>query len=174
MCNGPNLDLPDVRELQGSGSAVNLSGITTQLSDEGQALLEGEIVINGDLGPDSRAVSFRVRQPYHKGFCMSREEASEAYKGADWQEEYAAVPPPNVPVEEIKAIVNFPPSHHDLKPSPHAVVFLGRTEVVHRGETERVKQFFSYEDGVAKLSVPNPIIGLGYVISWTPPRKKGA
>jgi len=173
-CHGAKILQPVVEELAVSSLSVKLEGVSSaELTEVGETIMEGKIVVIGHFSKDTGPVSFYLRQPFVKGFCLTRKEAIEAYKDADWKQEYGAMPVA-VPIEELIIVVHFPPSHSEMTISPSPVVFIAGTETVHAERTEHThqRQQFQFINRVATLTIRNPVIGLSYAISWMPPAAK--
>lgn len=162
-CPGGQLRTPEAKEIGDSPLTVSIRELVqTELTSN------GKVRLNGQCGPGTRSTSFYLKHPFDKAFCLTRRDAEDAYKNDDWPQEVAFSSVP-VPTNELLVSVSFPPSHAHLKPDPSAVVFFGGSEVVHSSETTRVQSTFKYADGKATLTVPNPVIGLSYAVSWMPP-----
>jgi hypothetical protein len=138
---------------------------------EANTRIEGHVVLDGLITPDTGYVGFCVRQTFEAGFVMTKEEALDRYKGSDWRTEYAAS---SVTVTSgvLRRAVSFPESHRHLAPPPQAVVFIGEGEVVDNAETARVKPSLTVLDNSATLVVQAPQSGFRYAIAWMPPPRK--
>lgn len=162
-CPGGKFGAPEAKEIGDSPLTVSIRELVqTDLTSN------GKVRLNGQCGPGTKPSSFYVKHPFEKAFCLTRHETEDAYKNDDWPQEVASGSVP-VPTNDLYVTVSFPPSHGQLKPEPSPVVFFGGSEVVHSFETSRVQSTFKYADGKAALTVPNPVIGLLYAISWMPP-----
>lgn len=128
----------------------------------------GTILLAGQSGPTSGEISFFLEHGVKNAYCMTRQQALEAFKNDDWKQEYVTCGV-QVPIEIVIVQVSFPPSHHNLHPVPIPVAFISGTEMLHTPETLRLPDSFYYDGMVARLEVPEPKIGLSYAISWMPP-----
>jgi len=155
--------LPAIEALSGSQLGAHFSQTTRS-----DTVIEGNVVLEGLLAPDTGYVAFQARQSFEGAFCMTKEQTIEAYKGSTWQTEYA-VSGVTAPVKTLKRSVHFPPSYKNLAPPPQAVVFLGEDEVVDSAEITRVKDGLTILERSAILVVSNPRLGRRYGISWMPP-----
>lgn len=162
-CPGGKVLAPTGKELPGSKNTVSLIDLSVS-----ELAVRGKAQINGLFSPQTGPVSFYIRHPFEKGICVSRKQAEEAYKNDKSKLEYAASLT-SVPMESLAVKVVFPPNHRNLDPPPAALAFLGETEQLHVGETERIRNELAYVGGVATLTVPRPSPGIQYAIAWMPP-----
>lgn len=161
---GAQGERPTVEELPGSQLSAHFDIVS-----QTETVVEGNIVLEGMITPDTGYVGFSARQQFVKAFCLTREEALAAYCRSAWQTEYA-VSGVTVPAKVLRRSVHFPQSHSKLAPPPKAIVFLGDDEVVDSSETARVKDALTVLDDSATLVVHDPKMGRRYGISWMPPQ----
>ena len=144
------------------------ASITDVLRNDGA--VRSSVVAVGQYGPHSTPLSFTIRVPCSRCYCMTMEEAAAAYSESKWKAEYAATGS-TAPTSSLQLEVRFPPSHREIK--PQVVVFLrGRSEIVVPTETRRLASSLHFKDGVARLEIASPNPRLDYAISWMPPTAK--
>ena len=156
---------PYIVELVNSAHRVHF-----ELKQRAGDLVEGWAVVNGNMVPDEK-VSFVATHRFKRAFTTSYEAALEQYKNEEYKTEYA-ITDASMPAESLKRQVTFPPSHRDLSPTPHVVVFAGTGESVDTEEGIRVRSGLSFSGNTALLVVNAPKLGRRYGIGWTPPRAK--
>jgi hypothetical protein len=158
---------PRARVLPPSVQRVRIDRVTRH----SEQVLEGQVVIDGVIGPTSVPVSYILESSFHGLFAMTRSECETRFANSAWKTEYSSKVV-SCPMETLKLIVRFPPLfHHHIEP-PKPVVFLGRTETVHGGETDRIMASgadLEFDGKVVSLRISRPIIGLKYAITWLPP-----
>lgn len=161
VCPGGELLAPTVSEDDTSTHTVGLANVMRAAEK-----VTGSILVSGWLTPET-AETFEMTNPFNKGYCLTREECETAYSGAPWKKEYASGSV-SVPAKMLELEIRFPPSHRGMR-RPEVVVFVGGTETVLSNATEQLRDSLTYEDGIARLVVASPAVGVSYAISWMPP-----
>jgi len=168
---GAEAATPEARELPGSVLAVHFEESGRSVS-ETDLTIDGNIVIDGPIGPNTGYVAFYTKNHFQHTFCMTREEALEKYRNQEINLEYASSYVASR-TKVLRRSVVFPESHASLTPPPQAIVFRGeRGEIRDRVETERVARSLSNLDRSATLVVNGPLVGRRYAIAWSPPPRK--
>jgi hypothetical protein len=160
---GRLLGNPDAKELDGSELPAEVQEI--ELTD---TQVTGVIKIAGTFHRGVTGEGFRLTQPFEKGCCLTRKQAQAAYKNDPWPMEYLAALV-SVPTTTLRIVVEFPPSHHEMRPKPSAVVFVGDTETAYPLGVEALKGKVAFDAGVATLAIQDPKLGFRYGITWMPP-----
>lgn len=144
--------------LSKSNKKVRLAGVD---SDGNQATFKFEIV--GGLGSSDGQLDYSYESEVSQMFHMSKEELDQAYKESDFPYEFMAISLDAV-VEELELEIVFPDGFL-VAPSP--AVFYGQSEIMHNRELARVQ--FSFNNQHARCLVKEPLLGLSYLVYWTPP-----
>jgi hypothetical protein len=109
-------------------------------------------------------------------FCGTREEMRESYRGNPFQREYTGTSVP-YKVGTLRVEVQFPNGPIDADPEAAPVVFIGETENIDETETRLFNaagsnRRFESDGRKAWLEVEDPVPGLLYAVSWSPPSEE--
>jgi hypothetical protein len=153
----------------------SLESITFEPIDVTPRKITGEILLKGNLVPDD-PVSFRLNQQMNGTFCGTREEMRESYRGNPFQREYTGTSVP-YKVGTLRVEVQFPNGPIDADPEAAPVVFIGETENIDETETRLFNaagsnRRFESDGRKAWLEVEDPVPGLLYAVSWSPPSEE--
>lgn len=122
-------------------------------------------VAGGGLTKRDGPLSYRYRTRVSKGFCMTKEEAAEAYKNALFKNEHAG-PLVVEPIDELVLEMRFPAGYNvTLYPG----AFISDREYFHDEEVSRIKDGLTRTERGGSLKIKNPLLGFHYVLYWTPP-----
>lgn len=124
---------------------------------------EFRVYIEGLLYSTDGVLSYEVRGRASRAVLMTKEEVDVEYKNSEFKYEYVSQDV-SMLVKRLDIEVVFP---EGFGVTPHPGVFFGSTEILHNLELRRVS--FEYADRRATLSVSDPLVGLTYLIYWTPP-----
>lgn len=165
-CPGGELLETEASEAEGSDIPVNLAADVMRSQDR----MEGSLELVGYLTPESNPLTFEIRHTFRKGYCLTREEVDTAYRQSKWKTEYASGRI-TATAEVLEIEVKLPPSHSNVRPT--AVAFIGDENVL-TDVSEGLKNALLFRDGVARLLVPHPSLGVEYAIAWMPPSSKNS
>jgi hypothetical protein len=126
-------------------------------------LSEFRIEIEGLLHHSDGELTYEIECRADKMFAMTREEFDEVCKDSEFKHEYLSQELDMVAKELVIEVI-FPDG---FQTSTHPGVFFGQTEAMHNLELQNV-QVEKTSRG-ARCSVKDPMIGLSYLIYWTPP-----
>jgi len=161
-------ECPIVRAIPPCSHRVRIGHVVVH---DRKAILEGQVIVDGVIGPHSSPVSFAVEIALKGVFTMNRKAAETKYAHDEWKSEYVSKVVA-CPLDCLELTIAFPPSFHHRLAEPTPVAFLARTETVHTGETTRLladATALQFDGKIAKLRVHNPVIGLKYALAWYPP-----
>jgi hypothetical protein len=154
---------PVVESLEGSALPARF-----EVALESEQRIEGNIVVNGNLNPNTGYVGLRITHKTERAFLMTRSEVLAQYKDDAWKTEVNTVQLP-IAVKLLKLEMHFPHSFKKLAPPPSPVVFLSGSETLVQTEIDRVSSTFTYLESRASWTISDPKMGLQYGVAWLPP-----
>lgn len=161
LCPGALLERPDVQELDGSPPMTIVDLDFTSSS------AKGFVEVIGLISPSDDPISYELKQPFKNAYCLTRQEAEQAYGNDKFKAEYVAeLIHPKTDILEIN--LSLPESHKAVKTT--AVAFVGSSEVIHEKESEKVKGNLVTIGRESTLTVERPLSTIQYAISWMPPK----
>lgn len=140
----------------------NVSLVETERT-ETRSKFRIEVVGGFDTG--DTGLNFDVGVGYRKVVLMTSEEVSSAYRNDDFPLDYFSFDV-EWPLDQLDLEVTFP-ENSGFKIYPG--VFFGWTELMHKQELKRTQTGFTKTARGGRYTVPHPLVGLRYVLYWSPP-----
>lgn len=128
-------------------------------------------IAGGGLSEKDGEISYSYAYSISKGFCMTKEEADQAYKDDPFKYEYCAMAVTN-PTELIELEVRFA---NGYAIRPYLAAFVGYTEFINDKELKKRSDegcLTRIDDIGARFRIKQSLIGFRYAIYWTPMLKK--
>ena len=162
-----------VEKILGSKLDVDYIERVAPTSDpDGSVHVDGVVKLKGEISARTGFVGYRIRQEIGKAFCITKEEAEQAYANAVRKDEYfgnSIV----FPVSLMRVTVAFPPGFNASVVAAQPVVFFGISELLNESELDRIlvegQGGFRIDGRTATFEVRNPRRGNQYAIAWQPP-----
>lgn len=129
-------------------------------------------VAGGGLSEKDGEINYSYVYSASRAFCMTKEEADQAYKDEPFKYEYCSVVVAS-PMKRIELEVEFPDGY--VIKQPYLATFVGLTEFINDKEFEKRSEqgcLKQIGDNIARLEINEPAIGFRYAIYWTPISKK--
>ncbi len=124
------------------------------------------VEIANSLTEDDPPLDFGIEIRYERGVLMNKAEVEKAYAGEVFKRDYHAFDLDFL-VDRLTIEVVFP---QGLRVRAYPAVFFGRSELANDRELQRVKAGFDSTSRGGRFVIDQPIIGLRYLIYWSPPK----